>query len=219
MEDLSAANVADASVDVVISNCVINLAPDKRRVFEEIIRVLKPGGEIYFSDVFVDRRLPTSLRDDPVLLGECLAGAMYVEDFRRLLRDLGIPDFRIVARHPIAIQDDNVVAKLGAARFESLTVRAFKIAELEDQCEDYGQVARYLGTIPGSPHRFALDDHHVFEASRPMLVCGNTAAMVSRTRLAKHFDVQGDTSAHFGLFDCSPTAASGSTASSGSDCC
>ena len=58
MEDLRTADIADSSIDIVISNCVINLSPEKEKVFSEIFRVLKPGGELYFSDVFVDRRLP-----------------------------------------------------------------------------------------------------------------------------------------------------------------
>src|SRR5262249_8188378 len=89
IEDLAALGIADASVAVVVSTCVVNLSPDKPRVFREIFRVLKPGGELYFSDVFADRRIPSALLEDPVLLGECLAGALYPEDFRRLLLAVG----------------------------------------------------------------------------------------------------------------------------------
>ena len=67
--------IASGSIDVVVSNCVINLSPAKERVFAEIFRVLRPGGELHFSDVFADRRLPQSFAEDPVLLGECLGGA------------------------------------------------------------------------------------------------------------------------------------------------
>jgi arsenite methyltransferase len=77
IEDLAAVGMDDASVDLVISNCVINLSPDKARVFDEIHRVLRPGGELYFADVFADRRIPARLTDDPVLRGECLGGALY----------------------------------------------------------------------------------------------------------------------------------------------
>lgn len=61
--------LADSSIDVVISNCVVNLSPSKREVFAEIRRVLKPGGELYFSDVYADRRIPNHLKDDKVLWG------------------------------------------------------------------------------------------------------------------------------------------------------
>jgi hypothetical protein len=78
-----------------------------------------------------------------------------------------------------------------------MTVRAFKLDGLEDCCEDYGQVATYLGTMPDSPTAFILDDHHRFIAGKPMLVCGNTAAMVGESRFGRHFRVDGDRTVHF----------------------
>lgn len=218
MEDLAACGIKDNSVDVVISNCVINLSPEKERVFSEIFRVLKPGGELYFSDVFSGRRLPDALRKDPVLYGECLGGALYVEDFRRLLGKLGCPDYRIVSKRPIALDNQEVEAKAGMIDFYSITVRVFKLDNLEDICEDYGQSAVYLGTIPGSPHRFVLDDHHVFEGGKPMLVCGNTSSMVGETRYGRHFRVTGDRSVHFGPFPCSPPVSTENINISGGCC-
>lgn len=207
IEDLRAAGVADESVDLVISNCVLNLSPDKPRVFREIFRVLKPGGELYFSDVFADRRIPKPLAEDPVLVGECLGGALYTEDFRRLMARSGCCDARVVANSPLALNNPEIERKAGFIKFFSTTVRAFKL-DLEDRCEDFGQVAYYLGTLPEHPHQFALDDHHLFKAHQPMLVCGNTADMISQTRYARHFRVVGDKSRHHGLFDCAPAAAS-----------
>ncbi len=185
-------------MDVVISNCVLNLSADKAAVFAEILRVLKPGGELYFSDVYADRRIPRALLDDPVLRGECLSGALYIEDFRRLLLAQGVADYRITARSPVPLLDDDIEARIGMVRFESITVRAFKL-DLEDRCEDFGQVASYLGSIPHHPHRFVLDDHHTFERDRPMLVCSNTASMLADTRYGAHFDVS-PRRRHFGLF-------------------
>ncbi|MEO5559025.1 MAG: methyltransferase domain-containing protein [Dokdonella sp.] len=210
LADLAALGIADNSVDVVVSNCVLNLVPDKRRAFAETLRVLKPGGELYFSDVFSDRRLPRELLADPVLLGECLAGALYVEDFRRLLAQLGVADARVCVRSPIALTDAAIEQRIGFARFESITWRAFKLP-LEDRCEDYGQVATYHGSLPTHPHAFELDDHHRFENGRPMLVCGNTADMLSGSRYAAHFRIDGDKHRHHGLFDCVPASTAGST--------
>ncbi|TVR36284.1 MAG: methyltransferase domain-containing protein [Balneolaceae bacterium] len=208
IEDLKTVGIEDNSVDVVISNCVINLSPDKKSVYSEIFRVLKPGGELYFSDVFADRRIPSELMDDPVLYGECLSGALYIEDFRRMLRDIGCPDYRVVTGHDIDIEDPEIEKKVGMINFRSLTIRAFKLDSLEDNCEDYGQVATYLGTMPGAPHRFILDDHHTFHTGKPMLVCGNSAAMVQDTRFGEHFRVTGDKTVHYGAFDCEPASAS-----------
>lgn len=218
LSDLAALGITDASIDVVVSNCVLNLVADKRRAFAEILRVLKPGGELYFSDVFADRRLPRELLADPVLVGECLAGAMYVEDFRRLLAELGIADARVCKRNTIAITDPAIERKIGFAQFSSITWRVFKLP-LEDRCEDYGQVATYLGTFAEAPHHFALDDHHLFETSKPVRVCGSTADMLGATRYAGHFRVDGDKTRHFGLFDCGPKPAGVATTGGGKPCC
>lgn len=215
IEDLSTAGLANGSVDVVISNCVINLSNNKPKVFEEIFRVLKPGGELYFSDVFASRRVPEMLKEDPVLHGECLAGAMYEEDFRRLLESLGCPDARQTTRRRLEIGSDAVKEKLGRIEFYSVTVRAFKLDSLEDRCEDYGQVATYLGTVRDMPHAFELDPGHLFETGRPERVCGNSAAMVEETRYAKHFTVTGNRSRHFGLFPCAPEVKIEDTVSGG----
>ena len=219
IEDLHSANIADNSVDLVVSNCVLNLSTDKEATYREIFRVLKPGGELFIADVFADRRVPETLRQDPVLYGECLSGAMYTEDFRRLLLRLGINDYRLMSSRRLTINNPEIEAKVGNIGFYSLTVRAFKL-DIEDKCEDHGQVATYLGTVPGQPHQFVLDDHHTFETGRPMLVCGNTAAMVADTRYGSHFKVLGDNSQHFGLFDCgpSPVAVAAGEAVSGSCC-
>lgn len=217
IEDLREVDIRDNSVDIVISNCVINLSPAKERVFAEIFRVLKPGGELYFSDVFASRRIPEALQKDEVLYGECLSGALYAEDFRRMLASLGCPDSRVVQSSPISIENAELKQKLGSIRFTSRTVRAFKSGSLEDRCEDYGQLAVYRGTIPECPTHFTLDDHHLFETGRPMLVCGNTAAMLEETRFAPHFEVRGDRSTHFGLFDCGPDSASADNQSG--SCC
>lgn len=218
IEDLKALGIQDNSVDVVISNCVINLSTDKEKVFKEIFRVLKPGGELYFSDIFTNRRIPDQLRKDPVLYGECLSGALYVEDFRRILHKLGCPDHRIVKKSRVAMTNKEVEAKVGMIDFHSLTIRAFKLDNMEDICEDYGQTATYLGTIHESPHHFELDDHHVFVAGKPMLVCGNTAAMLQDTRFRRHFQITGDKTTHYGPFDCGPTA-SKVDSSPGGGCC
>ena len=199
IEDLKSLGIEDNSIDVVISNCVINLSPNKEQVFREIYRVLKPCGELYFSDVFADRRIPEDLVNDPVLRAECISGAMYVEDFRRLMTAVGWADFRYTTVREFALNNENMKRKIGFANFSSRTVRAFKLDDLEDICEDYGQVAFYNGRIPGNPHYFDLDDHHRFFTNQPMLVCGNSASMVSNTRFGKVFKVT-ERTGHFGKF-------------------
>ncbi|MCL2767926.1 MAG: methyltransferase domain-containing protein [Synergistaceae bacterium] len=200
IENLKSLGIEDNSVDVVISNCVINLSPAKEQVFKEIYRVLKPGGELFFADVFADRRIPESLTTDPMLRGECLGGALYTEDFRRIMTACGFTDFRYTSVRNLDLGSEEIEDKLGFATFSSRVVRAFKLNDLEDICEDYGQVAYYDGSISGYPHFFDLDDHHRFFTGKPNLVCGNTASMLSNTRYGKAFKVVGDHSVHFGVF-------------------
>lgn len=219
IEDLQSLGIEDGSIDVVISNCVINLSPDKERIFSEIHRVLRKGGELYFSDVFCDRRVPDEVYSDPVIHGECLGGAMYVEDFRRMMRKVGFEDPRYTSVSDITIEDPEILKVLGDASFTSRTVRAFKLDDLEDICEDYGQTATYDGSIPGCPEHFDLDDHHRFVRGEPMRVCGNTAAMVSETRYGSAFTVSGDRKVHYGRFaDCGGTRP-GKKVNGGSCCC
>jgi len=220
IEDLRSLGIEDNSVDVVISNCVINLSPSKEQVFREIHRILKPGGELFFSDVFADRRIPEQLAADPVLRGECLGGAMYTEDFRRLMAKCGWADLRYMNIRYLDTDDEEIRDKVGFVTFSSRTVRAFKLDDLEDICEDYGQVAYYDGSIPGCPHYFDLDDHHRFFTGKPMLVCGNTASMVSKTRYGKAFRIVGNRDVHYGVFGgCSPKSKNDDTPKTGGSCC
>jgi len=207
IEDLQSLDIAGNSIDVVISNCVINLSPEKSQVSKEIYRMLKPGGELFFSDVFADRRIPEALALNPVLRGECLSGALYVEDFRRMMAGCGWNDFRYTSIRDLEPDNREIEEKIGFATFSSRTVRAFKLDDLEDTCEDYGQVAYYDGGIPGHPHFFDLDNHHRFFTGKPMLVCGNSAPMVSGTRYGRAFRVIGDRKTHYGLFAACGTGA------------
>jgi len=208
--------IADASVDLVISDCVINLSPRKDLVFQTAARVLRDGGELYFSDVVADRRVPAALAEDPRLIAECLGGALYEHDLYDVMEDAGFRDARVVERSLLR-RDVNGEP----IAFWSITVRAWRLAEpLDRRCEDYGQLATYTGAFPASPARFVLDDHHVFEKGRPTPVCRNTARMLSETRLARGFRVT-EPLEHLGLFDCGPTPAGAGSAegAGGGACC
>lgn len=87
--------LADQSVDVVLSNCVVNLSPDKARVFREAFRVLRPGGRVAIMDILATAPLPDSIRNDPDLLGACIAGAATIDQTRRLLEDAGFAEIEI----------------------------------------------------------------------------------------------------------------------------
>lgn len=209
-----AESIPDHSIDLVISDCVINLSPRKDLVFKTIHRVLKDGGEFYISDIAADRRVPESIRNNAELVAECLGGAEYEHDWFDVMKDSGFLDPRTVSRVEVQrdVNGEPIV-------FCSMTVRAFKFSEpLDRRCEDYGQIAIYRGTVPQQKARFIFDDHHMFEAHRPVAVCRNTARMLQETRLGSHFEVSSPIK-HFGMFPCgAPVAVSNSDALKGSCC-
>ncbi|MBI2566584.1 MAG: methyltransferase domain-containing protein [Candidatus Schekmanbacteria bacterium] len=200
IERLDELDLPEAGFDVVVSNCVINLSPDKDAVLGGAFRLLKPGGELYFSDVYADRRVPAAVRDDPILYGECLGGALYWNDFLRVARANGFTDPRLVTDRPLAVTSDAIAARVGAVCFFSATYRLFKLDGLETACEDYGQAVIYRGTIPDHRDSFVLDKHHAMEAGRVFRVCGNTWRILHDTRLHAHFTFIGDFRRHYGLF-------------------
>lgn len=108
IEKLADLGLPDNYFDVIVSNCVINLSPDKDAVLREAYRVLKPGGELYFSDVYSDRRVPQDLVDDPVLFGECLSGALYWNDFLTIARRHGFNDPRLVSDSRITVSNKKI---------------------------------------------------------------------------------------------------------------
>lgn len=200
IEGLEELSLEPASFDVIVSNCVINLSPDKAAVLRGAYRLLKPGGELYFADVYADRRVPPEVAADPVLYGECLGGALYWNDFLSLAGDAGFPDPRLVTSREIELTDDDIRDAVRGVRFYSATYRLFKIDSLESACEDYGQAVVYRGSIPNHADRFVLDSHHLIDAGRVFPVCGNTNDMLALSRFAGHFDFIGDKSRHYGIF-------------------
>lgn len=113
-------NIADA----VISNCVINLSPDKRGTFHEIFRILKPGGRLVVSDIVTDRQIPVSIRNNQQFRGECLGGALQQEQLLAMLRAAGFTGTELLRRFPYRQED--------GTRFYSLTFRCRKPEDGEE---------------------------------------------------------------------------------------
>ncbi|MBV1914463.1 MAG: methyltransferase domain-containing protein [Pseudomonadales bacterium] len=201
IEKLDELGLEDNSFDIIVSNCVINLSPDKEAVLREAHRLLKPGGELYFSDVYSDRRVSQDLVDDPVLYGECLSGALYWNDFHNLAKKTGFADPRLVEDRPLGIDNAAIEKKIGHISFFSATYRLFKLDQLEPACEDYGQAVIYQGTIAHAETAVLLDKHHWIETGRVFPVCGNTYNMLHETRFAPHFEFIGNWDNHFGIFE------------------
>jgi N-acetylglutamate synthase-like GNAT family acetyltransferase/SAM-dependent methyltransferase len=108
--EMEAIPLPEGSVDVVVSNCVLNLSPDKRRAFGEAFRVLKPGGRLAISDVVLRRPLPVAVRERVEAWIGCVAGALTIERYDALLREVGFEAVEIVATRTFGREDLRTVA-------------------------------------------------------------------------------------------------------------
>jgi len=159
--------IEDRSVDLVTSNCVVNLSPDKPRVFEEIWRVLKDHGRILISDIVSEKEVPPSLKVNPRLWGECLAGALTQEEFVAQLERAGFYGIEILSK--------TYWKDVDGYPFYSVTVRGWKF-EKTSGCVFKGHQAVYLG--PGKA--FIDEEGHQFPRNEPYEVCTDTVAKLSR---------------------------------------
>ena len=121
--DIEALPFEDETVDVVVSNCVLNLVPDKARAFAEAFRVLRPGGHVCVSDVVSQGTLPASVRSSAELYAGCVAGALDREVYLRVVRDAGFEGVDVVAERPIDLPE-GLLPEGAEAPLLSVTVRA-----------------------------------------------------------------------------------------------
>jgi SAM-dependent methyltransferase len=134
--------VADSSVDWVISNCVINLSPDKPRVFGEIARVLKPGGHFSISDIVVED-LPDALRESAALYSACVAGAISEQAYLDGLRGGGLVDVEVTGR---LVYDESQLGALISCEIPGLELSPEMISELAPSVIGKVWSARFAGT-------------------------------------------------------------------------
>ncbi|WP_421774120.1 arsenite methyltransferase [Gracilimonas sp.] len=137
--DIEELPVSDNIADVVVSNCVLNLVPDKEKVFSEIHRVLKPGGHFSISDIVLEGDLPDTLREDAEMYAGCVAGAIQKDDYLGFIKEAGFENITIQKEKPIEIPDDilsqylnkNEISEFnsGGAGIYSITVFARKAGE------------------------------------------------------------------------------------------
>ncbi len=114
--DIENLPVEENSIDIIISNCVINLAPDKQKVFKEAYRVLKPKGRLMVSDVVLLKALPEEIKNNSELLAGCVSGAVLKEDYLELMKKAGFTDIKIEKETPAFLPEYSV----------SITYSAFK---------------------------------------------------------------------------------------------
>lgn len=170
--------VADDSVDCVLSNCVLNLVrqQDRRRLFDEIFRVLRRGGRAAISDIVSDESVPETLRRDPDLWSGCIAGAFREDEFVNAFVEAGFHGIRIVKRQVDPWQT------VEGIEFRSVTVVAYK--GKQGPCYERNQAVIYRGPFKAVED----DDGHRYERGARMAVCDKTFRLLHREPYAEMFD-------------------------------
>ncbi|KAJ1799446.1 hypothetical protein LPJ75_006667 [Coemansia sp. RSA 2598] len=194
IEDLKQTGVPDSSVDICISNCVVNMSPDKRSVFKGVYSALRQGGEFHFSDMYADKRVSDEARKHKVLINEGMGGSLYVEDFEQMVREIGFVQPRVLAISHIKVYDQQLQSMVGDTKFYSITYRLFKLpkdsGELEEEKkrqEVLAQSAVYNGLIDGQPDQYVLDIDNTFRRDVPCAVDADTLAILRNSWLRKYF--------------------------------
>ena len=170
--------VPDQSVDVVVSNCVLNLVSDaeKRQLFGEIYRVLRRGGRAAISDIVADEPVPAHLKKDPELWSGCVSGAMQETEFLKAFEEAGFYGMETVKRDPSPWRT------VEGIEFHSVTVLAYK--GKEGECWDHNEALVYKGPFK----EVKDDDGHTFRRGQRVAVCRKTFEIYCREPYARYFE-------------------------------
>ncbi len=195
---LEAVPVADGVVDCVTSNCVVNLSPDKRAVFAEVVRVLKDHGRLVLADIVAERAVPPHLRVNPELWGECLSGALTEDELLAELERAGFVGLEVLKR--------TFWREVEGHAFWSVTVRAYQRARATETPSGAHR-AIYLG-----PYKSVADeDGTLYRRNDPVDVSADTASRLLRAPYAGSFRVEEPTG--------NSTTPTRDAASTGGACC
>ena len=166
----------ESAVEVVTSNCVINLSPDKSRVFREIWRVLKNYGRLVVADIVSDQPVPPKMRADGRLWGECISGALTEEAFLAGVEKAGF--------YGVSVLRKSFWREVEGCKFYSITVRGYKFQK-QAGCRFVGQHAIYLG-----PLKAVVDEEgHLFPRGEAIEVCSDTADKLSHAPYTGSFAI------------------------------
>ncbi|GGG44856.1 arsenite methyltransferase [Bizionia arctica] len=136
--DIDAMPVSDNVADVIVSNCVLNLVPNKGKVISEIHRVLKPGGHFSISDIVLVGELPDALREDAEMYAGCVAGAIQKESYLKLIKDNGFQNIKIQKEKTISIPDDILIKYLSQEEINAFNTGATGIFSITVYAEKQG---------------------------------------------------------------------------------
>lgn len=136
--DIDAMPISNDVADVIVSNCVLNLVPDKQKVIAEIFRVLKPGGHFSISDIVLVGELPDALRSDAEMYAGCVAGAIQRSEYLKLIEDSGFQNIKVQKEKTIVIPDDILGKYLSQKEIQSFNKGATGIFSITVYAEKGG---------------------------------------------------------------------------------
>jgi len=184
--------VDDNSVDLITSNCVVNLSPDKKKVFGEMWRILKDHGRIVISDIVSQEEVPPYLRINKQLWGECISGALTEGEFMAYLEQAGFYGLQTLSKV--------FWKEVEGYSFYSVTLRGYKF-EKKEGCVYVGQKAIYHG-----PYKAITDEEgHLFSRNEPVEICTDTAAKLSNPPYAGQFTILNPDNTNTASYSCSPS--------------
>ena len=137
--DIDKMPVGDSSADVIVSNCVLNLVPNKKKVFGEMFRVLKSGGHFSVSDIVLVGELPEALKTDAEMYAGCVAGAIQKEEYLQLMLDQGFENIKIQKEKPIVLPDDILGKYLSRAEIKNFNMGRTGIFSITVYAEKPGE--------------------------------------------------------------------------------
>lgn len=187
MEKLGEAGLEDNTIDIIVSNCVLCLCPDKKAVLQEAYRVLKEGGEMYFSDMYASKVVPDHLKQDPILWGEGMGGSLFWQDLIPLVQELGFSTPHLVSASHIVVHNCDLKKKAGDINYASGTFRFFKLPENTTMSN---AMVTYKGTVPDYPDQLDFDSSHCFKKDKAVQVNGEMASFLQNSRFSPDFTIQ-----------------------------
>ncbi|KAM9732658.1 arsenite methyltransferase [Menidia menidia] len=187
IEKLTEAGIPRESMDVVISNCVICLCPDKKSVLQQAYDVLKEGGELFFSDMYASCVIPDHMKQDPVLWGEGMSGCLFWKDLISMAHDVGFSSPLLFSASHIEVHNSELRAKAGDIGYASGTYRLFKLPKRPVMP---GATVTYKGTVAEFPEQLDFDSSHCFKKGEAVEVDGEMAAILQNSRFCADFQIQ-----------------------------
>lgn len=183
IEKLTDAGLKENYYDIIVSNCVVCLTSNKRSTLREAYKILKEGGEFYFSDMYVNRPQNPALKDNPLLWGEGFAGSLYWRELFTLAKEAGFSTPRLVKSGNITIGNPEIEKAVDGAKYISATYRLFKLPEKRLPASEL----TYNGGVEYVDGDLKFDIRATFQIGKPFVADSELATAVMSSRLAQYF--------------------------------